>query len=59
MKNIKETPLIDLLHEIDKIEKDIEKLITKRNDIVFELWERIPNLKQEDEFQPKVLRKVK
>lgn len=59
MKNIKETPLIDLLHEIDKIEKDIEKLTIRRNDIVFELWERIPNLKEEDEFQPKVLRRVK
>lgn len=59
MKNIKKTPLIDLLHEIDKIEKDIEKLIIKRNEIIFELWERIPNLKQEDEFQPKVLRRVK
>ena len=57
MKNIKETPLIDLLHEIDKIEKDIEKLITIRNEIIFELWERIPNLENEEEFQPKVLKK--
>ena len=57
MKNIKKTPLIDLLHEIDKIEKDIEKLITKRNEIIFELWKRVPNLENEEEFQVKVLKK--
>jgi len=57
LKNIKETPLIDLLHEIDKIEKDIEKLIIERNEIIFELWKRVPNLENEDEFQVKVLKK--
>lgn len=57
MKNIKETPLIDLLHELDNIEKNIETLITKRNEIILELWKRVPNLENEDEFQPKVLRR--
>lgn len=59
MKNIKETPLIDLLHEMDKIEKDIDKLIIKRNEIIFELWRRVPTLENEEEFQPKVLEKTK
>ena len=59
MKNIKKTPLIDLLDRIDYIDKKVESLMIERDKIVFELWDRFPNSKEEDEFQPKVLRRVK
>ena len=53
----KKTTLKELLDEIDKIEKEIQDLMIRQDRIVYELWERIPTLKDSDEFQPRILKR--
>lgn len=57
MKDIKQTPLINLAHRLNEIEKEKQKLDLEYNLIVNELWERIPSLKYDENLQPKVIKK--
>ena len=56
-KNIKQTPLINLAHRLNEIEKEKQKLDLEYNQIIYELWERIPPLKKDENIQPKVIKK--
>lgn len=56
----KQEPTVDLVKKLGLIDsrvKEIEAekqiLLTEYNNIILELWERIPPLKEENEFQPK------
>ena len=57
MKDLKEVPTIDLVHRINQIEMEKQKLDIEYNQIVNELWERIPKLKNDENMQPKVIKK--
>lgn len=57
MKDIKQTPLINLAHRLNQIEIEKQKLDIEYNLIVNELWERIPSLKNDENLQPKVIKK--
>lgn len=57
MKNLKETPLIDLAHRLNQIEIEKQKLDIEYNLIVNELWDRVPRLKDDVNLQPKVIKK--
>lgn len=46
--------LIDRLNNIDKIRKDLDQ---EESEIVYEIWERIPSLKDNELFHPKVFKK--
>ena len=57
MKNLKQVPLIDLANRLNQIEMEKQKLDLEYNQIIYELWERIPPLKEDENMQPKVLKK--
>ena len=57
MKDLKEVPIINLVHRINQIEMEKQKLDIEYNQIVSELWERIPSLKKDENMQPKVIKK--
>lgn len=55
MKNKK--TLKELVDELNKLDMEIKKIQVEQDNIIFELWERIPSLKNVKEFQPKILKK--
>lgn len=61
MKDISKKPLISLVDRLKSIDNEIKLLTDEYNNIINELWGRIPTLKNDEVFQqiekPKVLRK--
>ena len=57
MRKFDITPTIDLLKEVQLIEREIETLIQERNCMLDEIYKRIPTLKNEEEFKHKVLKR--
>ena len=57
MKDLKQVPLIDLANRLNQIEIEKQKLDLEYNQIIYELWERIPPLKEDENMQPKVIKK--
>lgn len=56
MSNFEKTPLIDLAHRLNQIRVERQNLDIEYNQIIEELWKRIPNLKEDPNMQ---LKKVK
>ena len=59
-------PTIELIHKLGTIDKRLkqiefekEALETEYNLTIQELWNRVPQLEETNEFQPKILRKKK
>lgn len=48
---------IEIIAELDEIKIKREKYDIRENELIYELWERIPSLKNNEYFQPKVLKK--
>lgn len=59
MDDLKHTPLIDLANRLNEIDREKQKLDIEYNKIIYELWDRIPTLKEDENMQPKILRKKK
>lgn len=57
MKDLKEVPIINLVHRINQIEMEKQKLDIEYNQIINALWERIPSLKNDENTQPKPIQK--
>lgn len=57
MDNLKEVQLIDLVHRLNQIEVEQQKLYLEYNLIVNELWDRIPSLQKDCNIQPKIIQK--
>lgn len=71
MGDLKKTPLIDLANRLNQIrveKRDLDlkhlkldlegiKLDTEYNEIIYELWKRIPTLKDCPDIQPKTIQK--
>lgn len=56
-EELKTTPLIKLADRLHQIDEEQKRLNEEFDDIIYELWDRFPNLKESKEIQPKVLRK--
>lgn len=56
--NVKGVSLIDLAHRLNYIMKTQQNLEIEYNIIVYELWERIPDLKNDCNIQPKTMKKA-
>lgn len=59
MKDIKDKIIKELIDDLHKIDDKRSKLDEAENIIIYELWERIPTLKESELFQPKGKTKVK
>ncbi|MEI3498931.1 MAG: hypothetical protein V8Q71_00145 [Bacilli bacterium] len=59
MKDIKDKTIKELIDDLHKIDDKRSKLDEVENIIIYELWERIPSLKESYLFQPKGKTKVK
>lgn len=59
MKDIKDKTIKELIDDLHKIDDKRNKLDEAENIIIYELWERIPSLKESYLFQPKGKTKVK
>lgn len=58
MKNdLKHTPTIDLVHRLNKIDVERQNLDIEYNQIIYELCDRIPTLKEDENIQPKSVQK--
>lgn len=57
MKDLKETLIKDLAHRLNQIESEKQKLDLEYNLIINELWRRIPSLKDDENIQPKVIKR--
>ena len=57
MKNLKQLSVIHLVNRINEIRVERQQLDIEYNQIVSELWERIPSLKNDENMQPKVIKK--
>lgn len=57
MKDLKEMTLIDLANRLNEIDREKQKLDIEYNQIIYELWDRIPTLKENENTQPKVIKK--
>lgn len=57
MKDIKENTVKELVDELNKLDEEIKVLQEKQDVIIYELWDRIPSLKESEVFQPKVKQK--
>ena len=50
---MKDKTLFELANRLNEIEQERYKLDLEYNKIVYELWERIPTLKTDENIQPK------
>lgn len=57
MENIKKESLINLIKRLNQIDEAQQRLDMEYNEIIYELWYRIPTLRIEENMQPKVLKK--
>lgn len=55
MKDLREESILKLANRLNQIER--QQLDIEYNQIVHELWNRIPSLKDDVNIQPKVLKK--
>ena len=53
MKDIKDKTIKELIDDLHKIDDKRNKLDEAENIIIYELWERMPSLKESYLFQPK------
>lgn len=51
--SLEKTPLIDLVEELDRLEKEMNLNVLRYNRICLEIHRRIPNTKDDAEFKPK------
>lgn len=56
--NVKGVSLIDLAHRLNYIMKTQQDLELEYNIIVYELWERLPHLKDDCNIQPITMKKT-
>lgn len=49
----------ELVIRLSEIDREIDKLQIEYNQIIKEIWERIPSLKGDENLQPKIRRRVK
>ena len=59
MKDLKHTPLFELANRLNQIEVEKQKLDIEWNQIVLELWDRIPTLQESQDIQPKKIKRLK
>ena len=57
MKEFDKETVFDLVNRLNQIEVEKQKLDLEYNQIVQELWERIPSLKKDENMQQKVIKK--
>lgn len=57
MNNLKNETTLNLAHRLNQIEVEKQKLDLEYNQIVQELWDRIPSLKSDENMQPKVIKR--
>lgn len=57
MKDFKKTATVDLVHRLNNIEIEKQKLDIEWNLIIQELWYRIPTLSNSVDIQPKPIQK--
>lgn len=57
MKDLKHTATIDLVHRLNKIDVERQKLDIEYDQIIYELWDRIPTLKEDENMQPKIIKR--
>lgn len=57
MDNLKHTSTIDLVHRLNKIDVERQKLDIEYDQIIYELWDRIPTLKEDENMQPKIIKR--
>lgn len=57
MKDLKHTPTIDLVHRLNKIDVERQNLDIEYNKIIYELWDRVPTLKEDENMQPKIIKR--
>lgn len=55
----KDETIVNLVKRLNQIEVEKQQLDLEFNEIAYELWDRIPSLKDDVNLQPKVLRKGK
>ena len=58
-EDLKQKSTIELIKQMTLLERNIDLQLHIYNKIVRELYERIPNLEQQEEIKPKVLVKEK
>jgi hypothetical protein len=56
---MKDKTLFELASRLNEIEQEKYKLDLEYNNIVYELWERIPTLKNDETIQPKKKARLK
>lgn len=59
MNDLKHESILNLANRLNQIEREKQKLDMEYNQIVQELWNRIPSLKNDENIQPKVIKKGK
>lgn len=59
MEQLSDKSLFDLATRMNQIEAEIQKLQLEYNTIVHEIKERLPNLKDDKNLEPKVIKKIK
>lgn len=58
MKNLKQLSVIHLVNRINEIRVERQQLDIEYNQIVKELWDRIPSLQTDENLQPKAIQKT-
>ena len=53
MKNLENMELVDLAKRLNEIRWEQDKLEIEHNQIIKEIWNRIPSLKDDENLQPK------
>lgn len=56
-EELKIMSIVDLCKKLSEVEIEIQQKEIEFNQITYELWERIPSLKDDINMQPKVLKK--
>ena len=57
MEDLTKVPTFDLANRLNQIRIEKQQLDMEYNKIVYELWDRIPSLKTDENMQPKVIKK--
>ena len=53
MKDLENIELVDLVKRLNEIRWEQDKLEIEHNQIIKEIWNRIPSLKDDENLQPK------
>ena len=57
MNDIKTASLKKLVDELNRLDEEIKNIQIKQDEIIFEVCDRVPILKDKKGFQPKILKK--